>query len=465
LDVRTLTRVTLKRVEEEKMNHQNITLLPGARKFNAIKTVAILTNFMDFSPGYSLSGIVVDQIYMLARKGHKVVLYVNEQYNPVNEDDAGLTKIKEKFPDLVSVKKKTKFMHLTDYTSIKDLSEDHKKLAKEASAIYAADFLEENIDTVFTHDFIFTGWNLPYDQCINGVDQIMAKEKERPLWYHWVHSVPSQNRDWWDIKQHGNNHYVVFPNETEIQRVAESFKCNIRQIKIIPHIKDIRNWYDFGDDAMGLTELCPKIMEAQVIQVYPCSTDRLSAKQLSLVIQIFGHIKIFAKVSVFLVIANQWATGRARREDVDKYIDEAESCGLINGKDFVFTSTIADEYAKGISKRMLRELTLLSNIFIFPTKEESFGLVGPEASFAGVLPIMNKSLDMMKEVMGTAAPAFDFGSHHNSTPQIKDPEYIKAIAVAVLNRLYGNEALATKNYVKIKYNMDSVYYRYYLPNM
>ena len=443
----------------------NITELPTSRKINNIKTVAILTNFMDFNPGYSLSGIVVDQIYMLARKGHKVVLYVNEQYNPANEADAGLTKVQERFPDLVTVKKKTKFMHLTDYVSLEKLTTEHKEQAKEAGEIYAADFLKEEIDTVFTHDFIFTGWNLPYDQCINIVDQELQKKKERVLWYHWVHSVPSANRDWWDIKLHGNNHYVVFPNETEIQRVAESYKCSTQQVKIIPHVKDIRTWYDFGDDAMELTECFPKIMEAQAIQVYPCSTDRLGAKQLSLVIQIFGHMKIFARIPVFLVIANQWATGRQRREDVDKYIEEAESCGLINGKDFVFTSTVADAYAKGISKRMLRELTLLSNIFVFPTKEESFGLVGPEAAFAGVLPVMNKSLDMLKEVMGTAAPAFDFGSHHNNTPQINDPEYMKAIAMAILNRLYSNEALTTKNYVKTKYNMDSIYYRYYLPNM
>jgi len=443
----------------------NITQLPTARKINNIKTVAILTNFMDFNPGYSLSGIVVDQIHMLARKGHKVVLYVNEQYNPANEEDAGLTKVKEKFPGLVKVKNKTKFMHLTDYTSLKDMSEKHKAKAKEAGEIYAAEFLEEKIETVFTHDFIFTGWNLPYDQCINIVDQELQKVEERVLWYHWVHSVPSANRDWWDIKLHGNNHYVVFPNETEIQRVAESFKCSAQQVKIIPHVKDIRTWYDFGDEAMELTELYPKIMDAQVVQVYPCSTDRLSAKQLDLVIQMFAHMKIFAKVPVFLIIANQWATGRQRREDVDAYIEKAEALGMIEGKDFIFTSKVADVYAKGISKRMLRELTLLSNVFIFPTKEESFGLVGPEASFAGVLPIMNKSLDMMKEVMGTAAPAFDFGSHHNNTPQINDPEYMKAIAMATLNRLYSNEALSTKNYVKNKYNMDSIYYRYYLPNM
>jgi glycosyltransferase involved in cell wall biosynthesis len=246
-------------------------------------------------------------------------------------------------------------------------------------------------------------------------------------------------------------------------RVAESFATTADRVEVIPHIKDIRSWYDFSDDAWDFTEQYQRIMSANIIQIYPCSTDRLEAKQLDAIIKIFGFMKLRGTQDVFLCAANQWATGRQRKEDVNIYIQKAIDAGLEPGIDFVFTSEYKEEFGTGISKRLLRELQLLQNVFIFPTKEESFGLVGPEAAFSGALPIINKSLTMQFEVMSTHAPAFDFGSFHQDTPNMESEDYINAIANAVLNRLYNNEAIMTKLYCRKRYNMDDIYTRYYLP--
>jgi glycosyltransferase involved in cell wall biosynthesis len=437
--------------------------MPKKEKSVITPTVAILTNFQEFNPGYSLTGIVVDQAHMLAREGHKVIIYVNERYDPEHEKESGLRDVCKKYPDLIKIKPLTKFMHLTDYESYKDITEKDVKEGEEAGNIYANDFLAEEVHSVFTHDFIFTGWNLPYSIAIKRADEIMEKAGEEIIWHHWVHSVPSGNRDWWNINSYRGQHFIVFPNKTEIMRVAESFGTYQDRVEVIPHIKDIRNWYDFSEDAMDFTEEYPRIMSANVVQVYPCSTDRLSAKQLDVVIKIFGFMKTRGCMDVFLVAANQWATGRQRKEDVKEYIEKAKEAGLEYGVDFVFTSEYKEKFATGIPKRFLRELQLLQNVFVFPTKEESFGLVGPEAAFSGALPVINKSLTMQFEVMSTHCPAFDFGSFHQHHPPIEDPEYINAVANAVLNRLYSSEPIMAKLYCKKRYNMDHIYTRYYLP--
>lgn len=434
------------------------------RKSNTpASTVAILTNFQEFNPGYSLTGIVVDQAHMLAREGHAVFIYVNETYNPQWEDDSGLAQLRVKYEGQIEVVQKTKFMHLKDYASLTDVSNEHIDQSKEAAEMYYQDMSEKGVETIFTHDFVFTGWNLPYALAMQKLDNSFRENGQNVQFLHWIHSVPSGARDWWDMSRYKENHSLVFPNKTEIMRVAESYKTHVSRVEIIPHIKDIRTWYDFGEDAMRVTEEFPNIMRADVLQVYPCSTDRLAAKQLHVVLEIFAAIKRSTHIMPFVIVANQWATGRQRKEDVNKYIKKAEGFGLKYGQDFVFTSEIDEKYGTGISKRMLRELQLLSNVFIFPTREESFGLVGPEASFSGALSVINRSLTMQFEVMSEYAPAFDFGSFHQETPQVKDHGYINAVALAIVQRIYQSEALMTKLYCQKRYNMDSIYQRYYLP--
>jgi hypothetical protein len=217
-------------------------------------------------------------------------------------------------------------------------------------------------------------------------------------------------------------------------------------------------------------------------------------------------------IKVFLCIANQWATGRQPRENVKEYIELAEKSGLEYGKDFCFTSeysTLQDETVEaikasttmgmlshrcsnfykfpkgdmelekakeevllhhqphklGIHRRMLRELQLIGNLLIYPTLEESFGLIGPETAFSGALVVGNRSLSMMYEILGHMTPSFDFGSHHTNHEPAKQDPYLQAVAHAILQRLQIAESVATKAHCRIKYNMDLLYNKYYLPNL
>ena len=418
---------------------------------------------MDLSPSYSLSGIVIDQAHMLARYGHKVVIYVNEQYNPKKDKAAGLITIIKKYPELIKVVKLTKFFHLVDYLE-DSLTEEHRDGIKPGADLYIQSFSEENIELVFTHDFVFQGWCLPYFHILKETAKVLKELGRQIKYFHWIHSMPSNRKDWWTLEKLDLDHFLVFPNKTEQQTVAEAYQAPPARVKVIPHIKDIRTWYEFCEDSMDLLDEYPDIMDAEVVQVYPCSTDRLSAKQLDIVLRIFANMKKTG-IPVFLIIANQWGTVTPKiKESLDKYVEASKNAGLIYGKDYIFTSRFKKKFELGIHKRMLRELQLIQNLFIFPTREESFGLVAPEATLGGCLTITNKSLNMMKEVMSEHCPSFNFGSFNQTQDNGNSDDYIYNVSMAILGRLYANDAILSKIYCRLRYNMDSLYRKYYLPN-
>jgi len=187
---------------------------------------------------------------------------------------------------------------------------------------------------------------------------------------------------------------------------------------------------------------------------------------------IFSNFKRLGR-SVCLVIANQWATGKQQRESVNQYIESCRDLQLIPDQEVIFTSRwkAGDNldkapYGLGIPKRMLRELMQYSNLFIFPTIEESFGLVLPEAVLAGgVLPVLNRSLPMMQEVAGNKALYFEFGSfthEHN----IEDPDqYFDSVAKVILSRMNQDESVRVKTFMRQRYNWSSLYRNTYAPVM
>ena len=424
--------------------------------------IAILTTFQEFNPGFSLSGIVQDQSRMLLSYGHEVHIFVSDQfdskkYPALPEGDFeryGLPK------DKFKVVPEIPFTHLIDYRTVNDLTADHKMTVNVTSERLIKELA--SFDYVFTHDFIFTGWNLPYAL---GIRKAGHDEKLKHLrWFDWIHSMPSSMFDWWNIRAYGPRHRIIFPNKTESTAVAEQFRGLPNNVRVIPHIKDPRSWWEFDQSTCEFLKEYPEIMDSQVMQVYPASSDRLTAKRLEVVLKIFSEIKK-RKLNVFLVIANQWATGTQPRENIDHYMKVASRNGLKISEDFTFTSSWKPETENGIPKRMVRELFLLSNLFVYPTREESFGLIAPEAGLSGVLMVNNKSLDMMMEVNGLTGMYADFGSFRRKFNPENEDAYLTDIATLILSRMQRNEAIQSKTWHRRTYNWDTLYRKYYEPIM
>lgn len=408
--------------------------------------VAILTTFQDFNPSYSLTGITTDQYRMLIEHGHQVDFFTCSRFN------------EKSIPEGMTIKKKIPFAHLKDYRSIKELTEDHQKTIDETCEMLCQELKDTQI--VLTHDFLFTGWNMPYGLGIIKASHFLKSTR----WLHWIHSVPTAHKDWWNVEQWQPYHKMVFPNNTDRILVAEQYQGSLDHVRCVHHIKDLRTWFDFCDDTCRFIKEYPAVMNADVVKIYPASVDRLQAKRVREVILIFSEIKKRGK-SVCLVIAAQWATGRPQKENIDNYKRLAINAGLEPGKEVIFTPDFeAPKFDVGLHKRFLRELMLCANVFIFPTREESFGLVFPEAVLSSaVIPMANKSLRMLSEVGGNHGLYFDFGSYHHEVHHQNASKYYADLATIILGRMIQNESVTTRTFMRQTYNYDNLYFNEYEP--
>ena len=109
---------------------------------------------------------------------------------------------------------------------------------------------------------------------------------------------------------------------------------------------------------------------------------------------------------------------------------------------------------------------MMSNLFIFPTREETFGLVLPEVALAsGALCVLNTSLRMMAEVGGGNTLYFEFGSYTSDHICKDKDQYLKDLAKIILGRMQENDGILTRTFMRKKYNYDNLYAKYYAPIM
>jgi hypothetical protein len=432
--------------------------------------IAIMTPAFDtFNMGYSLTGIILDQARVLTEHGHEVEIWCNQQC-----DDS--------CPVPIPVKKIIPFSHLIDYRNLAELltpatpspgkiihpetdavidNPFHSQVAKRMCQVF-----EDNlagIDFVFTHDIVFTGWNLPY---YLGMQEYALKHRadDSVKWLHWVHSYPVQNYDWWHLENLGDAHRLIYPTEAGRQAVADAWGTHREMTRNIPHFKDIRKVHRFLPESWEYTQDNPQLLSADVLQVYPASVDRLESKRLKEMIYLFAGMKKL-DVSVCLVVANQWATGRKQKEDVLEYKELALQEGLTL-KEILFTSDYRQDWEVGVPWDIVMDLLKLSNLFVFPTISESFGLALAEAILAGgVLPVLNLDLEGLSEITGGRGLKFSFGSIRRDITYTDQKGYFQAMAAVILQRIFDEESVAAKTNLRQSLNYNRVYTHHYLPIM
>jgi glycosyltransferase involved in cell wall biosynthesis len=338
----------------------------------------------------------------------------------------------------------------TDYASINDISPEHQEFAIRLSKILAESLMD--FDVAFTHDWIFTSWKLPLAEAL----RLAADSTRHVHFLHWVHSRPYMYYDWWDIKRYGKNHKVVSLNHTDHILVADTFKGDAADVRVIPNIKDLRILKRFTQPAWDFIDEYPGLMNATFVQVYPAATDRLTDKGVNHLIHVFAELKTRG-FSVSLVIANGW-TGVLPKEDIVRYKRRAERLGLKPDEEFIFTSDFPG-FESGVPHATLMDLMSCSSLFIFPSRGEADPLILPEAILmSAALPVLNRSLPVMMEIGAGSGLFFDFGSADRPYDPSSDYGWMA-------DRIIGafRDGIQSRTWYRRNLNMDRIYRKYYAP--
>lgn len=415
--------------------------------------VAILTSLTAFNTSYSLVSVVQGQAEALVRHGHEVGLFTCECLEPDSWEWCKVSPI-DRFSVINVI---PQVPERICYVKRSDLVSAHGSLADELASRLTS--MLKDYEIVFTHDLIFTGWNMPYAEVLMKICAALPDKR----FYHWIHSIPGNRFDWWNLSLYGANSKIVYPTSADLDRVVDRFKCDIQNALTIPHIVDLRIISDFSKDGCDFINDFPGLMSADIVQVFPASSERLRGKGLDRLILAFAELKRRG-YSVCLVCANQHTNPQNKIENLEWYRNIARRNGLLRSE-FIFTSDWRNgRYASGIRRSMLRDLSTCSNVFLNPTIAESFGLVMPEASlWGGVVPIHNESLDCQAEVAGGHGHYVKMGSFKAPWQPRNEGVFFGSLADLIEKQVEIDSSVSQRTYYRQTLNMDAVYQKYYAP--
>lgn len=396
--------------------------------------IAIATTFYEMDQQYSLVTVVRDRYQILTKFGHDVEVWVQENFHG---NDFGM-KIKKVMPQF----------HFQEYHSGEIKPEDIPNVEKVSNAISRQ--LDSGIEAVFCEDLMFQSWFFCHNLAIRKV----ASSYPHVRWFAVSHSIPAGMKSIWSPLPAGSK--LIALNETIAMHVAENYRTTIDNVHVIYNSMDFRTYLERDELAIDIYERY-NLMEADIIQVYPFSTERWIDKGVDKLIHIFSALKNLGN-NVKLILATAWNfpdSVKEIRAEVNKY-------GL-SDQEIIITSE-AYPSRMGIPNRAIRELMQIANLFVFPTRAEASPLILAEAMMAGCYIVVNDLLPQLLEIAGNGVRKFHLNSSVHHQHQIADePQFYTDVARIIDAEMKINPVVKTKNKIRKEFCFEHLYRTQYAP--
>lgn len=405
-----------------------------------MKRVALLTTFFETQSGYSLIGVAETQIKSLLDNGYEPIVLVQSNFK---EPDSGLWR-----GEMIDIRPVVPFMHLE--RGVSDDFDSRMESILDALREHLAD-----ADVCITHDIMLQEFYKEHNVAVRRY----AKERPDLLWLHWVHSCPTSS----DTNAYPQNSrytsppgYLIYPNSTDKSRVCQAYRLDGREWKVIScraaHAIDPLSVWLYDRLTVDLA-MSADLLSGDIVAVYPARLDK--GKQPEKIIRLMAGVRDAGRQPRLLVIDWQ-STGHHFQTYIDKLQELAESLGV--GSCVNFTSRLDDRCSQGVPRRVVTELMDLSNVYIHPSRVETYSLVIHEAMLRGCLVALNHDFPPMRELYGDNAVYFDFGSDRvNRTYEPDEQSFWNDEALRLIAEVKQNRAVMAKTTARREWSPQALW--------
>lgn len=415
-----------------------------------MKQVAVLTTFMDLPQQYGLVPVVLNQLTMLVENGYTPGFFCVEGFE--KHKDA------EKIPEGVIIKPHVPFIHLYDYqlgtkkqTHDVDAIGIHQekggnKTNFDRQVGYIIEKLQPELkeyDAVITHDILFQTWFVVHNAAIREIAASYPEIK----WLHWMHSGPSARPPKLDyphtLRFSGMpNSTWISPNESMCSKFAEMYNVSRKSVRHVYHTFDVCKFFDMHPLSVELIKK-HDLFDCDILCVWATRIDHPEPKGLHKAIWFIAQLNKLVECK--LVFLNSWSANKQAKNTIQSLRNTATQWGLPQ-ENLIFSSEHGLEWEQGVSHKVVRDMLWVGNLFILPSKTETFSLSMIEAAACKNLLVLNSDLTVMRELAEDNACYSVFGSDWGGVTVTRHYEPSKEAffmdeAKKVLDMLQKNKAL------------------------
>lgn len=390
---------------------------------------------------------------MLTRAGYEPVLITTEGWDPPEEDILSTIKAEHLYP--------SGGHDIVDDIFESDVLDIYRRL----------DEIIPDDSVVITHDLIF----LPDYTKHNIACRRLAEKKAGIRWLHWIHSATAPNTLIQERAIYGPqykelllskfpNSIICYPNAQDIPRVAKNFSFEEDEVVEVPHSTD---------PTEGMSRLVcklydeKKLSEAEVLVIAPMRLDR--GKNPGYIVRLMKGCQD-AGLTSHLVFCDFQSTGDDKVVLRNETSDLAKELGVADR--VTFLSEFDGEAILEVDHQTVLDLFTLSNVFVLPSRSETYSLVAQEAMLKGNFCILNKDFPAFNQIYGKNAiyrqfdgAEVDFSGQDGqiTTTHSDIDAYFKDMAIALRYYLENDKVLRAKTWVRTKRNPDYIFRNFVEP--